>query len=327
VVDTFAQQKTSLNSLNQPGPNTNLNTPEYYQGQRDAMGGGFGTPPVPGTYDNTYRDPFSAGYIPPPPITAAPQDNSFSLAAQPPTLAGGAPDPGAIRRRLMGSIPGATDAAGLPYNAAFDTGVQNLYSTEMNKLATYDQQQGDIQSQYEKNRDYQLQHQDLDMKNLMDRMAFQGILNSGITTDQRALLGQRYGQNIDRLAAAQAASLRNLATQRLAAQSEYQTKLGDLETGYANNVAKWLQDQATQEAARQQQQAQDQANAELLAQLQQAQQASYAQQQAVLDQISGQAALPVLPASNSAGPIDWAAVAAAVAAGMNLPVGYGGSLQ
>jgi hypothetical protein len=227
----------------------------------------------------------------------------------------------------MGSIPGATDAAGLPYNAAFDTGVQNLYSTEMNKLATYDQQQGDIQSQYEKNRDYQLQHQDLDMKNLMDRMAFQGILNSGITTDQRALLGQRYGQNIDRLAAAQAASLRNLATQRLAAQSEYQTKLGDLETGYANNVAKWLQDQATQEAARQQQQAQDQANAELLAQLQQAQQASYAQQQAVLDQISGQAALPVLPASNSAGPIDWAAVAAAVAAGMNLPVGYGGSLQ
>ena len=272
----YAPQQDQYMSAALPGGTTNLNTPEYYQQQRTNIQTNqpmydaainipqpTSQPPASRSDYTSYApqtDPFASN---PPPPTSPQGPDSGSL--QP-------PDAGAIRRRLMGTIPGANDqtAAGLPYNANFDTGVQNLYATTMGKMTRYDASQNLLQTGYEKSRDYQLQNQDLAMKQLMDRMAFQGILSSGITTDQRALLGQTYAQRLDNLASKQAQALNDLQTQRLATQGDYQSKLAGLESQYTSDVVNWLQSQAQQQAARQQQQAQDDANAQLLQQLQQA---------------------------------------------------------
>ena len=255
----------------------NLNTPEYYQQQRAGING-----------------PVSAG---------APAVRNDTLGGQPALQAaqpaaptnslGAAPDPDAIRRRLMGSVQGATDAAGMPYNAQFDTGVSNLYAQQMAKLAGYDESQNQINTDYEKNRGYTLQNQDLDMKNLMDKMAFQGILSSGITTDQRGLLGQNYAQKLDKLASAQAQALNQLQTQRLGTQSDYAQGLGSLENQYTGNLSSWVQQQAQQQAARQQQQAQDAANANLLKMLNEANMSGNQAQLEVLKQIAAASGVQV----------------------------------
>lgn len=282
-------QSAQSGYLGQPqsAPNTNLNTPEYYQTQRANIGqqiapgttAAYQGAIAPGARDNAVNQSGIGG--------AGTGLNTTDPNAAGYTL-GPAPDAGAIRRRLLGSIPGASSDLALPYDAGFDTGVQNLYATEMQKLAGYDQNQGSLQTAYEKNRDYQLQNQDADMTALMNRLAFQGILSSGITTDQRALLGQKYAQSLDKLATAQSSALQQLAQQRLATQGEYSTKLSDLETGYSGNVAKWLQDQANQQAARQQQQASDAANAALLSQIQGNQTASNQQIAQLLQQLAAQ---------------------------------------
>jgi hypothetical protein len=296
----------------------NLNTPEYYQNQRAGMvgGTGVGTQPNP-LFGNAPRpDATQAGVATlqnPNPLFGG--GGAGAPAQQPGGALGPMPDPDAIRRRLMGSVPGATDAAGMPYNAQFDQGVSNLYASAMAKLAGYDETENNLNTAYEKNRGYQLQNQDMDMKNLMDRMAFQGILSSGITTDQRGLLGQRYGNILDKLASTRAEGLNKVATGRLGAQSEYQQGLGNLESTYTGNLSKWVQDQAQQQAARQQQQVQDQANAQLLQQLNQMQQQTN-QQMMQMQQ-------PGLAQNDAQGnPIDWAAVAEAVKNGMNLPPGW-----
>jgi hypothetical protein len=257
----------------------NLNTPEYYQQQRAGL-----NPVTPGTGATNSQAPMSGigGIgVPQPPPTPAP-------AVQPaaPTNSLVAPDPDAIRRRLMGSVEGATGAAGMPYNAPFDSGVSNLYAQTMQKLAGYDESQNMLNTNYEKNRGYTLQNQDVDMKNLMDRMAFQGILSSGITTDQRGLLGQRYSQKLDQLASAQAQALNQLQTQRLGTQSDYEQGLGSLEGKYTSDLSNWVQQQAQQQAARQMQQAQSQANAGLLQMFQQAQTTGNQQQLEILKQIA-----------------------------------------
>ena len=242
----------------------NLDSPQYYAQQRSQM------------------NP-SAPMSQPGGIGVPNQTQPMQQPAAPPMSS---PDPEAIRRRLMGSVQGATDAAGAPYNAGFDQGVSTLYGTTAQKMAGYDESEGLLNTNYEKNRDYQLQNQDSDMKQLMDRMAFQGILSSGITTDQRASLGQNYAQKLDQLASTRAQGLNQLATQRLGTQSDYEQGLGGLESKYTSDLSNWVQQQAQQQAARQLQQAQDQANAALLAQFNQTQTAGNQQQLAILKQIA-----------------------------------------
>ena len=246
----------------------NLDSPQYYAQQRSTM-----NPSAP------MSQPGGIG-VP---------DPSQPQPAAPPMAS---PDPEAIRRRLMGSVQGATDAAGAPYNAGFDQGVTNLYGTTAQKMAGYDESEGLINTNYEKNRGYQLQNQDADMKSLMDRMAFQGILSSGITTDQRASLGQNYAQKLDQLASAKAQALNQLSTQRLGTQSDYEQGLGGLESKYTSDLSNWVQQQAQQQAARQLQQTQDQANAALLAQFNQTQTAGNQQQLAILKQIAAAQGAP-----------------------------------
>jgi hypothetical protein len=159
-------------------------------------------------------------------------------------------------------------------------------------MAGYDESEGLINTNYEKNRGYQLQNQDADMKQLMDRMAFQGILSSGITTDQRASLGQNYAQKLDQLASSRAQALNQLSTQRLGTQSDYEQGLGGLESKYTSDLSNWVQQQAQQQAARQLQQTQDQANAALLAQFNQTQTAGNQQQLALLKQIAAAQGVP-----------------------------------
>ena len=227
----------SLTQLNpQQKPAGNLSDPNYYQNARNVS-------PVGGI-----------GVTPPQSIPAPPSPVVNPIQA---------PDSGAIRRRLMGSTPGATDAAGLPYNANFDRGVSNLYAQTMADLAGYDEQEGQVNTGYEKARGYQMQDYDLAQKQMMDKLAFQGILSSGIATDQRALLGQKNTRKLDELATTRSNALSDLASRRLAAQSNYQQKLGDLETGYTSDLSKWVQEQAQQQAERQQYQAQEAANAKL----------------------------------------------------------------
>jgi len=289
----------------------NLNTPEYYQEQRNQLAGQTGLA-APVNDFQSQREQIAPvvnqqlAQLNQPAQTTSPQQDS---------ALGPMPDPGAIQRRLLGSIPGASDMAGLPYNQPFDLGVQNLYALEMNKLNNLNQQEGDVNTAYEKNRASQLQGQDLAMKRLMDQLAFQGILSSGIATDQRALLGQKYSDILDRLATARTTALRNIMGQRTGIQGEYQTKLSDLQSKYVSDVSNWVQQQAAQQAARQQQQASDAANAQLLQQLQNMQAQYYGQM--------GNAQLPLLSQTDAQGnPIDWAAVAAAVQGGMNLPPGW-----
>ena len=198
------------------------------------------------------------------------------------------PDVEAIRRRLIGSVPGANNLAGMPYNAGFDRGVQDLYSGSMARLTGLDQQEGDINSQYEKNRGYQQQAQQSDTRGLMDRLAFNGILNSGIATDERAKLGQQYAKTYDDMAAQRANALREIANQRLGIQGDYNKNLGDLENNYTGSIAQWVQNQAQQQAARQQQQAQDQANNSLRQQLAQIQQQGTQSQLDLIRQLMGQ---------------------------------------
>ena len=48
------------------------------------------------------------------------------------------------------------------YNAGFDQGVTNLYGTTAQKMAGYDESEGLINTNYEKNRGYQSQNQTTD---------------------------------------------------------------------------------------------------------------------------------------------------------------------
>jgi len=305
LASTISRNDPAQFGVQQKMPTGNLNTPEYYQEQRNQMAGQTGLTALPTNDFASQRSQMA-------PVVGL---NQTPAPAPTDSALGPMPDAGAIQRRLLGSVPGATDLAGMPYNQGFDTGVQNLYAGEMGKLNNLNLQEGDINTAYEKNRSSQLQGQDLAMKQLMDRLAFQGILSSGITTDQRALLGQRYSDILDRLASARANALRGIAGQRVGIQGEYQTKLGDLESAYVKNVSDWVQQQAQQQAQRQQQQAVDQANANLLQQLQQMQANYYGQ-------MSGAQLPPLSPVDASGNPIDWAAVAEAVRNGMNLPPGW-----
>lgn len=254
---------------------TNLSPADFYQGQRgNVLGGGqYAALPDAG-FTPTFQTAAAANPEPKPqsPVEGIGVQQPAPVVDNTQGALGPMPDPAAIRRRLLGSTPGATEAAGMPYNATFDEGVSNLYGNAMAKMAGYDQQQGRLMTDYEKNRSQQLQNQDLATKQLMDKLAFQGILSSGITTDQRALLGQKYGSILDKLASTQARGLEDIATGRLNTQSQYQQGLGSLENQYTQSLSDWVQQQAQQQAQRQQQQASDAANAQLLAQLQAMQQ-------------------------------------------------------
>lgn len=239
----------------------NINSPDYYAQQRAEINPAYaGTPAV--------RNPTPAA--PPPPQFA-------------PSTPLNAPDPNAIRRRISGAYGEA--GAGSPYNAAFDTGVQNLYANTAQQMAGYDESQNQINTGYEKNYGYEMQNQDRDMKALMDKMAFQGILSSGITTDERANLGQNYAQRLDQMATARANALNQLQTQRLGTQSDYAQRLGGLESQYTSDVSRWVQEQAQQQAARQMQQAQQQSNADLMRRLNEAQVTGNNEQLEILKQI------------------------------------------
>lgn len=197
-----------------------------------------------------------------------------------------APDAAAIRRRLMGSTPGSEGAAGQPWNSSFDNTVSGLYATLGQKLAGYDQNEGQLRSDYEKNRGAYQQQQGTDMSHLMDRLAFQGILSSGITTDQRAQLGQRYSTLFDNLASKEAAGLNSIQTGRLGAQGDYTQGLGKAENDYTTQLSNWVQSQAQQQAQRQQTDATNAANNSILQQLQALQASGNTQQLDLLRQIA-----------------------------------------
>jgi len=256
----------------QPG---NISSPEYYAGARQMSPvEGIGTMPQQQMPAPPQLQPITGPATATQPAVQTQPGITPATATQPATDLGPMPDPNAIRRRLVNNVYGTANTdpgVGQPFNADFDQGVSNLYGQSMAQLANYDQQEGQLNTAYEKNRGALLQNQDLETKQLMDRLAFQGILSSGIATDQRALLGQKYGQQLDKIASAKADALSKIASGRLNTQSTYQQQLDQLESGYTKNLSDWVQQQAQQQAAREQYQALEGANANLLAQLNQAQ--------------------------------------------------------
>jgi len=239
----------------------------------------------------------------PPPAYSAPRNTDMTTQLQGQLGVGSA----------LGQTGQMQEPAGY-YDPNYKSTLANLYDQLTRGQSGLDLNQQRIGSDYETSYGRLGQQQGLDRRNLLDTLASQGMVWSGSAVDRQAQQADQYNQRYSDLATQKQRGLEDIARSRLNLEGEYQRGVGSAGAQHAASIQQYIQDQIKQQAAMKLQQ--DQQRAEALNQQQQQQVLQY--QMELLKQQAGGG----LPYANENGPIDWAAVARAVAGGMNLPPGF-----